>query len=866
MRIEIRSPFSKLAAAVAARLAAEHGWSVKTVSAPVEGCELRCSPDADPGSLADLLAALRPIEFARGRVLGLDRETIQIDLADRLALSTWNIAVHGEKAFAGEISRQMRSLGFAKVGVHERRLVPADRMLYGGASPFARQVVAWQLRQHGCHLEEVKKWHDGDHDIFVHVAAPSQRGKPPRQILPVSLVTDLGDGAAAVIDAVRNAGFGAVRLQIADMMAGIPQLGLDPGLLEACEDEGGIGLLLGIAQRFADAAGIDPMAFPVRRLPASGDEPKLFLPINAITRGLLAPYTGAYPARFALRLCTDDRAAGLSLTKTFAGQGFREVTKRAVHDFSQGFVVFYGPAADEPQIVELIRDTVEREMVRRGIVDYPISFLPGKDREVIEVIAPFRACRDGSLLRELANPKRFSLTIAGPEALANEVAQYARELGFIAVEVRRSDAESKNAGWLEYGGAPRELIDQLRDGIAERFGKALFLRSRKSWAMTDMTIAINLPQSTDRKATRRLWRRLSGVRPGQVADAPPFIGIGEKKVRIGRTELARPACVHPMVPDVRTLHPFCIDPKTAAILEFLACSVSLGEPCLLVGPTSSSKTSAARFLAGLIGQPLARLNLHGHSDSGELIGRFIPEQAGGWIWRDGFVPHGMREGMWLLIDEVNLAEPQVVERLNSALEQPSTLVISEHAGEVIGAAHPRFWICATANPAGLYAGRSTMSPAFRDRYIATSLVPAPAEEDILAYLRLCVFGVQPAIEVDGIAYGGAGDRPVYPRLGAARGIDQLLMALARFHTSVAAAAETNAASAVAAEGDEAPTFTRRGLAACLRFIDAYAGGGGQPELTGVIARAIDRYYLQRVAPDRAGPVRDLAQAAGLPLA
>jgi hypothetical protein len=273
-----------------------------------------------------------------------------------------------------------------------------------------------------------------------------------------------------------------------------------------------------------------------------------------------------------------------------------------------------------------------------------------------------------------------------------------------------------------------------------------------------------------------------------------------------------------------------------------------------------------RFLAGLAGQPLARINLHGHSDSGELIGRFTPEPAGGWAWRDGFVPRGMREGLWLLIDEVNLAEAQVAERLNSALEQPPMLVVSEHASEVISEVHPGFWICATANPASHYAGRSPMSPAFRDRHIATSLVPAPSEEDYLAYLRLCVLGVQPAIEVNGVSYAGTSVQPVYPELAAISGIEQLLASLARFHASVAAAtAGGNSASAIAVESDEAPTFTRRGLAACLRFIDAYAGGAGKRELAGVTARAIGRYYLQRVVPDQAGPVRDLVQAAGLPL-
>lgn len=871
MRIDIRTRFDPLADGIADRLGRKHGWEVAVAPAAVECCALRCSPDIDPTSLADLLAALRPIELVCSRMPELERERVEVDLADRQELSAWNVIVFGEARFAGKIAERIKALGFRTHASGKRTFVSADRMLYGGASAFARQAVAWGLQDYGCHFEEVKEWHDGDRDIFLHVVAPAHRGVPARRVLPVSVATDLGDTAEAICEAVRQAGFATVRAQVSDTRAGLSHLGLDPGPLAACEDEAGIGLLLGIAQRFADEAGVDPIAFPVRRLPAREDQPKLYLPIDAIRRGVLAPYAGPYPARFKLRLRTDDRAAGLALTRAFTGHGFREVSKRAVHDFSQGFVVFSGPAGGEPRVVELIRDTLEREMIRRGILDYPISFLPGSDNDAIEVVAPFRACCDGTLLRELANPKRFSLTVTGPEPLAQDVGAYAGELGFTSIEVRNADGSGENAGWLEYGGAPRELVDRLRDGIAERFGKPTFLRARKSWPVTDMTIAINLPRTSPglRAARRRLWRSLSGVRPAtSTPDAPPFVEIGAKTVRVGRAELARSGLVHPMVPDIDALRPFCIDPKTATILEFLALAVSLGEPCLLIGPTSSSKTSAVRFLAALVGQPLARLNLHGHSDSGELIGRFTPEPAGGWTWRDGFVPRAMREGLWLLIDEVNLAEAQVAERLNSVLEQPPTLVVSEHASEPIGKAHPGFWICATANPAGHYAGRSAMSPAFRDRYIATSLVAAPAEEDLLAYLRLCVFGVQPAIEVNGVPYAGTTVEPVYSRLAGIRGIEPLLSALARFHTGVAAAMAvgTSPSSAVTWEGEEAPTFTRRGLAACLRFIDAHADNATKRELTGVAARAISRYYLQRVPSEQAGPIRDLAQAAGMPLA
>ena len=50
-----------------------------------------------------------------------------------------------------------------------------------------------------------------------------------------------------------------------------------------------------------------------------------------------------------------------------------------------------------------------------------------------------------------------------------------------------------------------------------------------------------------------------------------------------------------------------------------------------------------------------------------------------WRWEDGLVPQAMRQGWWLLLDEVNLAEPQILERLNSVLELDPSLVLTEHA-------------------------------------------------------------------------------------------------------------------------------------------------------------------------------------------
>lgn len=88
-----------------------------------------------------------------------------------------------------------------------------------------------------------------------------------------------------------------------------------------------------------------------------------------------------------------------------------------------------------------------------------------------------------------------------------------------------------------------------------------------------------------------------------------------------------------------------------------------------------------------------------------------------FIWEDGPLVKAMREGSVLLIDEVNLAEDAVLERLNSVLEPGRTLLLAEKGGpepEKIVAA-PAFRVIATMNPGGDH-GKRELSPALSNRF------------------------------------------------------------------------------------------------------------------------------------------------------
>lgn len=125
------------------------------------------------------------------------------------------------------------------------------------------------------------------------------------------------------------------------------------------------------------------------------------------------------------------------------------------------------------------------------------------------------------------------------------------------------------------------------------------------------------------------------------------------------------------------------------------------------------------------------------------------------------IPEAMRHGYWVILDEINLAEPQVLERLNSVLERDPSLTMSEQGNTRIAAnskAHPldpRFRIFATMNPAE-YTGRKPMSPAYKDRWTSYMYAPVPGEEEYLSMGLNIVYHEQPDVTIRDTEYG---DRP-----------------------------------------------------------------------------------------------------------
>lgn len=142
---------------------------------------------------------------------------------------------------------------------------------------------------------------------------------------------------------------------------------------------------------------------------------------------------------------------------------------------------------------------------------------------------------------------------------------------------------------------------------------------------------------------------------------------------------------------------------------------------MLIGHTGAGKTSFIEQVAARARYGVLRSNMNGQTTAGDFVG-FWTVKGGETIWVDGVLPTAMREGLWLIVDEIDFAEPSILAALTAVLEPQGRLVLKEKGHEIVEP-HPDFRLFATANAVGamsrfrhLYQGANLMNEAFLDRW------------------------------------------------------------------------------------------------------------------------------------------------------
>ena len=149
-------------------------------------------------------------------------------------------------------------------------------------------------------------------------------------------------------------------------------------------------------------------------------------------------------------------------------------------------------------------------------------------------------------------------------------------------------------------------------------------------------------------------------------------------------------------------------------------SIDLNFPVLLVGDTGCGKTSFIRNVALERGINLIRLNLSGQTGVDEILGKWLVRsneetRTNEMYWVDGLLIKAMKDGDFIVFDEINMALPEILSVLHSLLDDDRSIVLKEKDGSKIEP-HPRFRFFATMNDCDEYAGTKELNKAFVSRF------------------------------------------------------------------------------------------------------------------------------------------------------
>jgi cobaltochelatase CobS len=169
-----------------------------------------------------------------------------------------------------------------------------------------------------------------------------------------------------------------------------------------------------------------------------------------------------------------------------------------------------------------------------------------------------------------------------------------------------------------------------------------------------------------------------------------------------------------MVPDMDSYY---FQPVTKKIVD---CIIQ-NDKVLLTGEAGTGKTTHIEQIAARTGQTVRRINMNVETRISEFLGK-IHVAEGKTFWVYGVLPLAMMNGDWIIMDELDMAEPNILSVLHPVLEPNGKLVLKENNGEVI-APHPNFRLFATANSIGsmqtksdAYSGTNQMNSALLDRF------------------------------------------------------------------------------------------------------------------------------------------------------
>lgn len=855
----------------------------------IQKTELVYGIGVDVSTLQNVLKTLNYLPISQVRSSVIEPTAIELRLGEfAVGSHTFSIKTN-TPTFLDTMQTSFRGLlSDANVSIQPK---PNNSIQYGGADETFIRLMALQIKRlTGEDLTLNKAWSDDDGDIWIHVVDPATKGKPMRAWLPLAVDCDDSNFAKEVIACLKQAGFEKVRLaEPEEKNSPHPGFHFEPagflsdqrgrpskGKRKNIQGSGRMPAVVRDVETIIGGLlknkGIDQSKFPVNIGSDVSNSPAvLHIPINRCHSGNIMPYGGNYPGAFPITIRTDDLLLAEGLTTQLRDAGFMVKTAYAEPSQLLNPCMDWGEFANHPKAGDL-NTIVALFLAGNGLPPMLPPIIRKQDSKEINIDLP-------SAINFPVTPHKYkrvgrnytvSVNVERSNPHFSKIESELLALGVRRVKVRRGRGPGENI--LHFGGAPSSLIGEVVNVVKPYMDSTL--ETSQYWGDEDNDIYIFFPElksePIDNEPTFNIQKWLGQSR---VAMTRPFIAEHQNSWMIGNIQLpVADRFDHPRTPSLNDFTHYCIDSQTAELLERITEAVSGRECLLLEGSTATSKTSSILYLAALIGQPVMRLNLSGATDVSEFVGRFVPDESrdgNGWKWEDGPVVKALLEGYWLILDELNLADSSVLERLNSILERTPSLLLSEYNDKLIGGEefpiHKSFRVFGTQNPEH-YAGRNALSPAYRDRFhethVANPNLNPVAMEEMLTWL---IFGSTPKIMVNGVEYDGFGEYES-TELAGVPGMERFLKSISVFHASLCAAcsAEKGGIPKIGADRMGGYAFTRRGLLRLVEFLDRHLSPSmSSNEVNRIYRLAIVRTYLDRVDQREHGQVVNLLNAAGI---
>eukprot|EP00392_Amoebophrya_sp_AT5.2_P015329 g15531.t1 len=194
----------------------------------------------------------------------------------------------------------------------------------------------------------------------------------------------------------------------------------------------------------------------------------------------------------------------------------------------------------------------------------------------------------------------------------------------------------------------------------------------------------------------------------------------------------------------------CPTPTLLRNLSRIFVCLDCKAPLLLEGPPGTGKTEAPRQAAKLCRHTSERISCSASTTVEQLFGSLVPEcQADGrrvFRWRDGALLRAVRDGSWIILDEINLAPPEVLDAVAPLLDRGiatfrvpgkdevlrfeakarflTTATGGWNKGRTTGTDDTRFpppVIFATQNPTSVGGGRHKLSRSIQNMFVTVKM-------------------------------------------------------------------------------------------------------------------------------------------------